>query len=54
MAIADSLRPESKPAIEALRKMGVKTLLLSGDAVPVANEIGRQVGVDRIKGGVKP
>ena len=54
MAIADSLRPESKPAIEALRKMGVKTLLLSGDAAPVANEIGRQVGVDQIKGGVKP
>lgn len=54
MAIADSLRPESKPAIEALRKMGVKTLLLSGDAERVANEIGRQVGVDRIKGGVKP
>jgi Cu+-exporting ATPase len=54
IAIADALRPESKPAIEALRKMGVKTLLLSGDAERVANEIGRQVGVDRIKGGVKP
>jgi len=54
IAIADALRPESKPAIEALRKMGVKTLLLSGDAERVANEIGRQVGVDQIKGGVKP
>jgi Cu+-exporting ATPase len=54
MAIADSLRPESGPAVEALRAMGVETLLLSGDAVRVAEEIGRQVGVDRIKGGVKP
>jgi Cu+-exporting ATPase len=54
MAIADSLRPESRPAIEELRRMGVKTLLLSGDAERVAMEIGRQVGTDRIMGGVKP
>jgi len=54
MAIADSLRPESKPAIEELRRMGVKTLMLSGDAERVAAEIGRQVGVDQIRGGVKP
>ncbi len=54
IAIADALRPESKPAIDELRRMGVKTLLLSGDAERVAKEIGQQVGVDRVEGGVKP
>lgn len=54
IAIADSLRPESKPAIEELRRMGVKTLMLSGDAQRVAAEIGRQVNIDHVKGGVKP
>jgi Cu+-exporting ATPase len=54
LAIADALRPESRPAIDELRRMGVKTLLLSGDAERVAKEIGQQVGVDRVEGGVKP
>ena len=54
IAIADSLRPESIPAVRRLRDMGVRTLLLSGDAVRVANEIGRQVGVDETHGGIKP
>lgn len=34
--------------------MKIKTLLISGDAIPVAEEIGRQVGVDTTMGGVKP
>ena len=54
IAIADSLRPESKPAVEILHRMGIKTLLLSGDAERVAMEIGRQAGIDDVKGGVKP
>ena len=54
VAIADPLRPESAPAIQELKGMKVKTLLISGDAVPVAEEIGRQVGVDTTMGGVKP
>lgn len=54
VAIADPLRPESAPAIQELKEMKVKTLLISGDAVPVAEEIGRQVGVDITMGGVKP
>ncbi|MCZ6517788.1 MAG: HAD-IC family P-type ATPase, partial [Gammaproteobacteria bacterium] len=54
LAIADSLRPESAPAIQELKAMKIKTLLISGDAIPVAEEIGRQVGVDTTMGGVKP
>jgi Cu+-exporting ATPase len=54
LAIADPLRPESKPAVAELRRMGIKTILLSGDAERVATEIGRQVGVDEARGGVKP
>jgi Cu+-exporting ATPase len=34
--------------------MGLKTLMLSGDAPLVADEIGRQAGVDEARGGVRP
>jgi Cu+-exporting ATPase len=34
--------------------MGVRTLLLSGDAEPVAQEIARQAGIDQAYGGVRP
>jgi Cu+-exporting ATPase len=54
VAIADPLRPESAPAVQALRRMGISTLLLSGDAMRAVEEIGRQVGIDRARGGVKP
>ncbi len=54
MAIADPLRAESVPAVAELKKMGIRTLLLSGDAVLAVEEIGRQVGVDSARGAVKP
>jgi Cu+-exporting ATPase len=54
MAIADPLRPESIPAVAELKRMGIRTLLLSGDAVLAVEEIGRQVGIDMARGAVKP
>ena len=54
MAIADPLRPEAISAVTELKRMGIYTLLLSGDAVLAVKEIGRQVGVDKAQGAVKP
>ena len=54
IAIADTLRTEAREAVESLRKLGIKTLMLSGDATLVAEEIGRQVNVDTARGSVKP
>lgn len=54
MAIADPLRPESIPAVAELKRMGIHTSLLSGDAVRAVEEIGRQVGIDKARGAVKP
>jgi len=54
LAIADPLRPEAAEVVRVLRGMGVHTLMLSGDAPPVAAELGRQAGVDEARGGVLP
>jgi Cu+-exporting ATPase len=54
IAIADQLRPEAIAAIATLRDMGIRTLMLSGDAERVAAEIGRQAGVDEARGAIQP
>ena len=54
IAIADLLRPEAIDAVTALRQLGARTLMLSGDAERVAAKIGNEVGVDESRGSVKP
>lgn len=53
-AIADQLRPTSQNAVKQLRDMGVRTVLLSGDAAKVAELIGREAGLDEARGQVLP
>src|SRR6201987_4330583 len=52
--IADVLRPEAKSAIAAMRKMGLKTILLSGDTQAATSSVGRGLGVDEAVGGLLP
>jgi Cd2+/Zn2+-exporting ATPase/Cu+-exporting ATPase len=52
--IADVLRPEAKDAVAAMREMGLKTVLLSGDSQDVATAVGRDLGVDAAVGGLLP
>jgi heavy metal translocating P-type ATPase len=52
--IADVLRPEAKAAVSALREMGVRTVLLSGDAKAVTSTVGRELGVDEAVGELLP
>jgi len=53
-AIADPLKAQARPAIEALRTMGIRTLMLSGDAKLVAEAVGKEAGLDDARGGVRP
>jgi Cu+-exporting ATPase len=46
--VADGLRPEAKGAVEALRKMGIRTLLLTGDQRKSATAVARDLGVDEV------
>ncbi|MGA2359650.1 MAG: cation-translocating P-type ATPase [Terriglobales bacterium] len=52
--IADVLRPEAKSAVAAMREMGLKTVLLSGDAQGVTTLVGRDLGVDEAVGELLP
>jgi heavy metal translocating P-type ATPase len=52
--IADVLRPEAKNAVAAMQRMGLKTILLSGDSQNVATVVGQELGVDETIGELLP
>jgi Cd2+/Zn2+-exporting ATPase/Cu+-exporting ATPase len=52
--IQDALRPESIHAVAECRKMGLRTILLTGDSASIAVEIGKQLGIDEVEAGLLP
>ncbi|HCG58448.1 MAG TPA: Cu2+-exporting ATPase, partial [Lachnospiraceae bacterium] len=54
IAVADVIKPDSAQAIRELQKMGIETVMLTGDNERTARAIGRQAGVNRIIAGVLP
>ena len=45
--IADTLRPTSRQAVAALRRLGIETILLTGDQRSVAEAVARELEVDK-------
>jgi heavy metal translocating P-type ATPase len=54
IGIADTLRPEAKQSVAALHSLGIRTVLLTGDAKGVAESIAKEVGIDVIHSEVLP
>ena len=54
VAVADVIREDSPRAIEELRNMGIRVVMLTGDNERTARAIGRQAGVDEVIAGVLP
>ena len=54
LQIADTLRPEARDAIQSLKSMGLRTVLLTGDAKTVAEDVGHKLAVDEIVSDLLP
>ena len=54
IAVADEIRETSKAVINQLNKIGIETVMLTGDNERTAREIGKQVGVSDIKASLLP
>jgi Cu2+-exporting ATPase len=53
-AIADEPRPTARAAVEALKKLNVRPVMLTGDNAATANRIAVAVGIDEVIGDVLP
>jgi Cu+-exporting ATPase len=52
--VADAVRPTSRAAVAALRRLGLTPVLLTGDNTTVARAVAAEVGIDEVIAGVLP
>jgi len=53
-AVADTLKPGSAEAVAGLHRLGVRTLMLTGDNVRTARAVAEQAGIDEAHGELLP
>jgi Cu2+-exporting ATPase len=54
LGLADVMREQSKHAIKALKNMGIKTAMITGDSNEVATYVAKQLGLDQYFAEVRP
>jgi Cu+-exporting ATPase len=54
IALADTLKPGAREALQALHKMGIETAMLTGDNRRTAEAIAQEAGIDRVLAEVLP
>ena len=54
IVVTDTVRPEAKRAIEALNRMGIRSVLLTGDTKPVAEMVAGDLGISEVEADLLP
>ncbi len=54
LELEDEIRPESREAVEALHREGVRVVMITGDARPVAEAVAADLGIDEVFAEVLP
>jgi len=54
LALADTIRPESKEAVAILHERGIRVIMLTGDKRETAEWVAQELGLDEVIAGVLP
>ena len=54
LALEDQIRPEAAEAVAALKERGIRVMMITGDARPVAEAVARDLGIDEVFAEVLP
>jgi Cu+-exporting ATPase len=54
LAVADTIRPESKEAVQAMQRRGLDVVMITGDNARTAEAVARAVGIERVLAEVLP
>lgn len=54
LALADVIREESREAVQALKEMGIRSVMITGDAEEVAESVAAEIGLDEYFARVLP
>ena len=54
VAVADTVRPSAKKAIEGLHALGIEVAMMTGDHQTVADAVAKELGIDRVFAQVLP
>jgi Cu2+-exporting ATPase len=54
LALADEVREESRQAVDALHRLGIQVVMITGDAQTVADSVAAELDIDRVFAGVRP
>lgn len=54
IAVADTIRPETRQAINKIHRMNIKTIILTGDVKAVAEVIAEQLNIDEVQADLMP
>ena len=54
IAVSTPVRPDAAPAVARLQRMGLETMILSGDAAPAVDAVAALVRIDSARAGLQP